>query len=172
MSAGVPMTSTVPDALELLESDHEALRQLFRDYEVLAANRAAEARRKSLAEQICLELTIHAKLEDELFYPAAREATRAGELMDRAEVEHATLSDLVGQILAMDAHEDLYDAKVLVLGEYARHHFMEERDAVFPRLRASGLDLLRLGQRLALRRGELQAVPEALREELLASAIA
>lgn len=166
------MTSTVPDALELLEADHEALRQSFRDYEVLAANRAGEARRKSLAEQICLDLTIHAKLEDELFYPAAREAARTGELIDRAEVEHTILRDLLGQIFAMDAHEDLYDAKVIVLGEYARQHFGQERESVFPRLRASGVDLLRLGQRLALRRSELQAVPEALREELLAAAIA
>lgn len=166
------MTSTVPDALELLDADHEALRQLFHDYEVLAASRAGEARRKALAEKICVELTIHAKLEDELFYPAAREATGAGELLDRAEVEHATLSGLVAQILSMDAHEDLYDAKVIVLGEYARHHFGEERDSVFPRVRASGMDLQRLGQRLALRRDELNAVPEALREELLASVIA
>ncbi len=148
------------------------MRQLFQDYETLAASRAPEARRKALAEQICLELTIHAKLEDELFYPPVREATRAGDLMDRAEVEHASVRDLVVQILSMDAHEDLYDAKVAVLGEYARHHFGEEREAVFPRVRASGLDLQLLGHRLALRKRELQAVPEALREELLASLMA
>ncbi|WBY00983.1 hemerythrin domain-containing protein [Ramlibacter tataouinensis] len=166
------ITPLEPDALELLDAEHRALRRLFQDYRTLAAQRAPEMRRKALAEQICLELTIHAKLEDELFYPLVRESVRAGDLMDRAEVEHASLRELVVQILSMDPHEELYDAKVSVLGDYAAHHFGEELDAVFPRVRASGLDLRRLGQRLAERRRELQAVPEALREELLASVLA
>src|SRR5687768_8877824 len=106
------------DALELLDADHQALHRLFQDYRALAANRASEARRKALAEQICLDLTIHSKLEDELFYPAVREAIRADDLMDRAEVEHASARELVVQVLSMDPHEQLYDAKVTVLGDY------------------------------------------------------
>ena len=166
------MSPTVQDVLDLLDADHQALLRLFQEYRVLAAHQAPEARRKALAEQICLELTIHAKLEEELFYPPVREAIRAADLMDRAEVEHASVRDLVAQILSMDPHEDLYDAKVAVLGDYAGHHFQEEFEAVFPRVRASGVDLQLLGSRLAWRRRELQAVPEALREELLASVLA
>ncbi len=166
------MTPTTDDALDLLDADHQALRRLFQDYRALAAGQAPEAHRKALAEQICLELTIHAKLEDELFYPPVRAAIRAPDLMDRAVVEHASVRDLVVQILSMDPHEDRYDAKVAVLGDYADHHFREEVEAVFPRVRASRLDLELLGRRLAARRRELQAVPEALREELLASVLA
>jgi hemerythrin superfamily protein len=166
------MSDKTQDALELLDADHRAVRQLFQDYRELAANDAPEARRKALAEQICLELTIHAKLEEELFYPPVREAIRDDDLMDEAEVEHAAAKDLMVQILSMDPHEELYDAKVTVLGEYIEHHVREEREEMFPKARRSGIDLLRLGERLRERKRELQAVPEALREELLVSTMA
>jgi hypothetical protein len=158
------------DALTLLDADHEAVRQLFRQYRELAANDAPDARRKALADQICLELTIHAKLEEELFYPVVRDAIRDDDLMDEAEVEHAAARDLVVQILSMDPHEELYDAKVTVLGEYIDHHIREEREDMFAKVRRSGIDLVRLGARLKERKAELQAVPEALREELLVMA--
>jgi len=166
------MSEENQDALDLLDADHRAVRQLFQDYRKLAANDAPEARRKALAEQICMELTIHAKLEEELFYPPVREAIRDDDLMDEAEVEHAAARDLIVQILSMDPHEELYDAKVTVLGEYIEHHVREEREEMFPKARRSGIDLLRLGERLRERRRELEAVPEALREELLVSMMA
>lgn len=155
------------DALALLDADHELVRQLFRQYRELAANDAPDARRKALAEQICMELTIHAKLEEELFYPVVRDAIRDDDLMDEAEVEHEAARDLVVQILSMDPHEERYDAKVTVLGEYIDHHIREEREEMFAKVRRSGIDLQRLGARLKERKAELQAVPEALREELL-----
>jgi hemerythrin superfamily protein len=164
--------TTTQDALELLDADHRAARQLFQQYRELAAHDAPEARRKALADQICMELTIHAKLEEELVYPAVREAIRDDDLMDEAEVEHASARDLIVQILSMDAHEELYDAKVTVLGEYIDHHVREEREQMFPKVRRSGLDLARLAERLRERKAELQAVPEALREDLLASLMA
>lgn len=166
------MSDKTQDALELLDADHRVVRQLFQDYRGLAANDAPEARRKALAEQICMELTIHAKLEEELFYPLVRDAIRDDDLMDEAEVEHAAARDLMVQILSMDPHEELYDAKVTVLGEYIEHHVREEREEMFPKARRSGLDLQRLGERLRERKRELQAVPEALREELLVSTMA
>ena len=166
------MTASAPDALELLEADHQAVRRLFDEYRQLAANDAPEARRKALAEQICMELTIHAKLEEELFYPAVRDAIRDDDLMDEAEVEHAAARDLIVQILSMDAREELYDAKVTVLGEYIDHHVREEREEMFPKARRSGLDLRLMGERLRVRQRELHAVPEALREELLVSLMA
>jgi hemerythrin len=155
------------DALALLDADHELVCQLFRQYRELAANDAPDARRKALAEQVCMELTIHAKLEEELVYPLVRDAIRDDDLMDEAEVEHAAARDLVVQILSMDPHEERYDAKVTVLGEYIAHHIREEREQMFAKVRRSGIDLKRLGARLKERKAELQAVPEALREELL-----
>ena len=166
------MSEEKQDALDLLDADHRAVRQLFQDYRKLAANDAPEARRKALAEQICMELTIHAKLEEELFYPPVREAIRDGDLMDEAEVEHASAKDLIVQILSMDPHEELYDAKVTVLGEYIEHHVREEQGEMFPKVRKSGLDLVALGERLRVRKEELNAVPEALREEALVSMMA
>jgi hypothetical protein len=166
------MMDKTQDALALLEADHEVVRRLFREYRQLAANDAPEARRKGLAEQICMELTIHAKLEEELVYAPVREAIRDDDLMDEAEVEHAAARDLVAQILSMDPHEELYDAKVTVLGEYIDHHMKAEQDRMFAEVRRSGIDLVRLAQRLRERKRELQAVPEALREELLVSVLA
>src|SRR6476469_9790474 len=166
------MTTRTEDALDLLDADHQAVQQLFQAYRELAANDAPEARRKALAEQICMERTIHAKLEEELFYPAVRDAIRDDDLMDEAEVEHASAKDLIVQILSMDPHEELYDAKVTVLGEYIGHHVREEREQMFPKARRSGLDLARLAERLRIRKRELHAVPEALREELLVSMMA
>jgi hypothetical protein len=166
------MTMRTEDALDLLDADHQTVHKLFQAYRELAANDAPEARRKALAEQICMELVIHAKLEEELFYPTVRDAIRDDDLMDEAEVEHASAKDLIVQILSMDPHEELYDAKVTVLGEYIDHHVREERDEMFPKVRRSGIDLVRLGERLRERQRELQAVPEALREELLVSLMA
>jgi hypothetical protein len=166
------MTAQNQDALELLDAEHQAVRRMFQEYRELAAHDAPEARRKALADQICMELTIHAKLEEELFYPEVREAIRDDDLMDEAEVEHASARDLIVQILSMDPHEELYDAKVTVLGEYIDHHVREEREEMFPKARRSGLDLARLGERLRVRRRELEAVPEALREDLLVSVMA
>ena len=166
------MNTKKPDALELLEADHQAVRLLFDAYRALAANQAAPAQRKALAEQICMALTIHTKLEEELFYPLAREALREDDLLDEAEVEHASARDLIGQILAAGPQDELYDAKVVVLGEYVAHHVQEEQELLFPKLRASGLDLSLLGSRMLQRRLELQAVPEALREEALVAMMA
>jgi hypothetical protein len=164
------MTAQKPqDAIDLLEADHRAVTKLFSAYKDLAGNDAAGARRRALAEQICMELAIHTRLEEEIFYPPVREAIRDDDLLDEAEVEHATAKELIAQILSMRPGDELYDAKVTVLGEYIDHHIKEEREAMFPKVRKSGLDLAELAARLLVRKRELQAVPEALREEALAS---
>lgn len=157
------------DAVDLLDADHQAVHKLFRAYAALAAHDAPAARRRALAEQICMELTLHARLEEEIFYPAVREAVRDDDLMDEAEVEHASARDLIAQILSMKAGDELYDAKVTVLGEYIDHHVRQECEQMFPKARKSGVDLGALGQRLHERKRELQAVIEALREEALTS---
>ena len=107
------------DAISLLTNDHKEVKQLFKTYEKLVDDEADEEQRAMLAVQICTMLTVHATIEEEIFYPAARKALREDEdLLDEAQVEHASAKDLIAQILAMNAGEALYDAKVKVLGEY------------------------------------------------------
>jgi hypothetical protein len=163
------MTKKPLDAIELLDADHRAATAMFDEFHQLSQHKAGGSRRKALAEQICLELSIHMRLEEEIFYPPVREAIRDEDLLDEAEVEHAGAKELIAQILSMKPDDGLYDAKVTVLGEYIAHHVKEEREEMFPKVRRSGLDLALLGEQLRVRRQELQAVPEALREDALVS---
>ena len=98
-----------------------------------------------------------AAIEEEIFYPAARDADVDAALLDEADVEHASCKELIAQIEAMDADDELYDAKVTVLGEYIDHHVKEERDEMFPQCRASAMDLKAIGAALAERKAELMA---------------
>ena len=145
------------DAIALLTDDHELVRQLFEDYENLVDSGAGDDERQVLADRICTLLTIHATIEEEIFYPAAREVLEEQDLLDEAEVEHASAKDLIEQIQDMDASEELYDAKLKVLGEYVEHHVREEEDEIFPKARISDMDLETLGGELAERRHELLA---------------
>lgn len=163
------MTKKPQDAIELLDSDHRSVKALFDEYRQLSGQKAAGSRRKALAEQICMELTIHMRLEEEIFYPPVRGSVRADDLLDEAEVEHAAAKELIAQILSLKPVDEFYDAKVTVLGEHIDHLVRHEREEMFPKLRKSGLDLALLGEQLRVRQQELQAVPEALREDALAS---
>jgi hemerythrin superfamily protein len=163
------MSKKHQDAIELLDADHRAVKALFDEFRQLSAHKAPAAKRRALAEQICMELTIHMRLEEEIFYPPVRDAIRDDDLLDEAEVEHAGAKELIAQILSMKAQDELYDAKVTVLGEYIDHHVKEEREEMFPKVRKCGLDLAGLGGQLRVRKQELQAVPEALREDALVS---
>jgi hemerythrin superfamily protein len=143
------------DAIQLLTADHAEVKQLFEQYEQLADDEAEAEERQALAEQICAMLTVHTTIEEEIFYPAAREAIDEEDLLDEAEVEHASAKDLIAQIQEMDADEELYDAKVKVLGEYVNHHVQEEENELFPQCKSAGLDLKALGAELASRKQEL-----------------
>jgi hemerythrin superfamily protein len=143
-----------PDAISLLEADHREVDAYFDQFEDAESNDA----KKALASQICLAVKVHAQIEEELFYPAAREKTGDGDLIDEAVVEHAGAKILIAQIEAMQPGQDLYDAKVKVLGEQVRHHVQEEEEELFPEVRESGLDLEALGARMAERKAELLAL--------------
>jgi hemerythrin superfamily protein len=145
------------DATLLLERDHTEVHKLFKQYEKLADAKAGDSDRKALAEQICMVLTVHATCEEEIFYPAARAANVDSDLLDEAEVEHASAKDLIAQIRAMEPDEELYDAKVKVLGEYIDHHVAEEEGEMFPKCRKSDMDLAALAEQLAARKAELMA---------------
>lgn len=163
---------STPNAIDLLDTDHLAVYGLFQSYRELVRTRAPALQRRALAEEICMELTIHAKLEEELFYPAVREALQEDEVVDEAEDQHGSQRDFIAQILSTPPEDELYDAKVAVLGEYVERHVRQEREQVFNRLAASQLDLHALARSLTVRRDELRAVADALREDALASAIA
>ncbi|MDR6854256.1 hemerythrin domain-containing protein [Variovorax guangxiensis] len=147
-----------PDACSLLDTDHRNVKKMFKEYETLTGSKAASAsqKKRDLANQICMELTVHAQIEEEIFYPALREAIKDTDLLDEAEVEHASAKDLIAQIQDAAEVDDKFDAKVTVLGEYIDHHVKEERNEIFVKARAArGLDLVALREQLAARKEEL-----------------
>ncbi|HEV2364931.1 MAG TPA: hemerythrin domain-containing protein [Caulobacteraceae bacterium] len=141
------------DALSLLRADHREVKQMFEAYEDLADNRD----KGECAHRICQALKIHTMIEEEIFYPAARRATRDDQLLDESEVEHAGAKDLIAQIEAMRPGEKLYDAKVAVLGEQVNHHIREEEGELFPEVRDAKMDLVELGERMQRRKAELMS---------------
>jgi len=124
-----------PDAIRLLSDDHKEVHGLFQQYKKLIQGEADADERQPLAEEICMLLTVHATIEEEIFYPAARAADVDSDLLDEAEVEHASAKALIAQIRDMSGDDDLYDAKVTVLIENVRHHVEEEEKEFFPEIR-------------------------------------
>lgn len=148
-------TTRTQDAVGLLLADHRAVKKLFGAYQDLMkarANRGTKSEKANLVQQICLELSVHAQIEEEIFYPAARKAIKDNELMDEAVVEHASLKDLIAQLAEMDPGDELYDAKVVVLSDYFEHHIREEEKQMFPRAKKTRLDLETLGEQLQKRK--------------------
>ncbi|MDL2355475.1 MAG: hemerythrin domain-containing protein, partial [Pseudomonadota bacterium] len=150
------MTTKPIDAIAMLKADHQEVKAMFARYEELGER--ANAGKKKLAEQICNALTLHATIEEEIFYPALRAASKAAaDLLDEAEVEHAGAKELIAQIQQMDPEDDLYDAKVKVLGEQIDHHVGEEEGEMFPLAKKTTLDMAALGSEMAMRKDELAA---------------
>jgi hemerythrin superfamily protein len=157
-------TRTDADACTLLDNDHKAVKKMFKAYEELAHSKARDATQKKmeLAHEICHELTVHATIEEEIFYPALREALKETDVLAEAEVEHAGAKDLIAQIESMDSADEMFDAKVKVLGEYIDHHVKEERNQIFPKARAArGLDLVAMREELQARKDALMGVEVA-----------
>ena len=143
-----------PNAFELLEQDHREVEEWFDEYDELKED---DKRKGELAEKICLSLKVHAQIEEEIFYPQAREATKDNDLIDEAVVEHATVKSLIGEIEAMEVGAELYDAKMRVLGEMVKHHIKEEEEELFPELEATQMDLDAVGKEIAERKEELMS---------------
>ncbi len=146
------------DAIALLKQDHANVKAMFKEFEGLG-DRAFTSKKK-LADRICLELTKHATAEEEIFYPAVRAASKEAEdLVDEATVEHSSAKDLIAQIGEMDPHDELFDAKVKVLGEYINHHVKEEEGEMFPLAKKADLDLQAMGREIEARKDEVDFVP-------------
>ena len=143
------------DATMLLRADHKLVSGLFAEYEQTNST----AKKKKLVAQICKELSVHAQVEEEIFYPAVKQALKDKELIPEAIVEQATMKTLIAQVEGIEPDGEMYDAKIKVLSEYVKHHVKEEHSEMFPKAKASSIDLLALGAQLAARKAELMATP-------------
>lgn len=154
------------NAVELLDADHIAVKHLFVEYARLAAAptlAAGGADRLAIAMKICAELTVHAAIEEEIFYPALRQAVPdAAGMLDEAEDEHQEAKDLISRIEGFGTADAAMDDLVAQLNRAIEHHVKEERDELFPKAKAApGLDLLALGQQLRERQQALEAAAPA-----------
>lgn len=144
------------DAVALLKADHRKVEELFEKFE----SAKGESAKQKLAQQICMELAIHTRIEEEIFYPACTGAIEDEELVQEAYVEHDGAKVLVAEILAGEPSNEFYDAKVKVLSEMIKHHVKEEEkraEGLFAEAKAAGLDMDALGQQLSERKQELMA---------------
>ncbi|MGZ6040227.1 MAG: hemerythrin domain-containing protein [Phenylobacterium sp.] len=149
------MAATPPDAVALLKADHRKVEDLFAKFEAAKG----DGRKQALAEQICMELTIHAKIEEDVFYPAC-EGKVEEDLLNEAYVEHDGAKVLIAEIEAGGPDDAFYDAKVKVLSEEIAHHVEEEEkrvEGMFAQARKAGLDMDALGAQMAAEKEQLMA---------------
>lgn len=145
------------EIIEELKEDHKRVKQAFRVAEKLDAEEDGEEL-KAIVDQTCAELEVHAQLEEELFYPAAREALKETDLIDEAEVEHGSAKALIAQLREMSPGDEKYAATFKVLGEYINHHVKEEETEMFPGLEGrSGVQWEDLQEQMEIRREQLMS---------------
>lgn len=141
------------DAVKLLKQDHREVEDLFDQFED-----AEQDEQGDIAERVCEMLTVHAQIEEEILYPAAKEAFQDEEdqdLVNEAAVEHASAKELIAKIEAMTPEDEEFKATVKVLSEYIKHHVKEEETEMFPKLKQTDLDLKAIGTQLYERKMEL-----------------
>jgi hemerythrin superfamily protein len=164
LTMATPSTGTAEDAIDVLRADHYAVKEQFSEFERLGTL-APLPTRIALAQDICIRLTIHSAIEEELFYPVVRNVIDDPELVNKAEIEHDTSGYLIEQLLPVGSDDAYFEAKVTVLREYTKHHIDEEENVIFPKVRQTYLDLVTLGRQLLDRKLALQselATPEQL----------
>ena len=153
------MATAALDAIALLKADHRKVEGLFEDFEKARGS----ARKAALVRQICLELTVHTMIEEDIFYPACRGKIE-DDTLDEAYVEHDGAKMLIAELSESEPDEAFYDAKVKVLSEEIKHHVKEEEmrsEGMFAQARAAGLDMEELGERMRARKAALQSEFEA-----------
>lgn len=149
------MTTEATDVITLLVKDHKEVKQMFEEFDSLSDR--SKVSKKKIASKICEALTIHAQVEEEILYPAARRVMKDKDLVDEALVEHASAKELIAHIEKMDPGEELYDAQLKVLSEQVEHHVEEEENKMFPQLRLADLDLVTLGKEIMMRKEQLES---------------
>ena len=145
------------DAVDLLDADHKAVKKLFIDFNAMCDDGAAPQDKQPVVDKICQALLVHARIEEEIFYPAVRAATGDDALLEEAEEEHAQVKETVAQLQAMDASDASYDDTVKRLGELVDAHVLEERERIFLEARQSPADLRSLAGRLFERKKALMS---------------
>lgn len=162
------MTETVAyeDAVDLLDADHKAVKKLFIDFNALCEDNSSAEQKQRIAQRICQALTVHAQIEEEIFYPQVREAIGGDALMNDALQEHGEAKQMIAQIQAMDASDEGYNEAVKALGTLIDQHVLEEREQIFLQARNAPLDLRGMVPALFSRKKQLQqtaAKPAALK---------
>jgi hypothetical protein len=143
------------DAVDLLKAEQDDVNGLFEAFDALCERDAAPIEKSALAEQICLELSVHSQVEQEIFYPAVRAVIGDDELMNAAQLEHTGIDSLVAQVSEMRASDPPFDARLAVLRKAVGRHVKTEQARMYPMLRKTNLDLMALGARLQDRKAEL-----------------
>jgi hemerythrin superfamily protein len=141
------------DAIALLKADHRRVEELFEQFE----KASGDGRKEKLAREICRELIVHSKIEEEIFYPAC-DGEIEDDLLKEAYVEHDAAKVLIAEIEKGEASDEFYEAKVKVLQEEIEHHVKEEErrmDGMFSQAKKAGLDMDALGEEMAQRKAEL-----------------
>jgi hemerythrin-like domain-containing protein len=146
--------SPTPDAIDLLIDDHKRIKKLFKEFDK-AAKKDNPIGKVEIALQLCEELSTHAMVERDLFYPAMHELFADDHLLKEAEVERESASELIAQILSMSGDELLYDATVTVLRDHIERHVAEEENEILPKARKSKLDLHKLAKAMQERKREM-----------------
>lgn len=147
-------TTKAEDALTMLEQDHRQVQKMFKQFEKL--DRADETACRELVETACQALETHTTLEEEIFYPAVREAIEETDVMDEAEVEHDSAKSLIEQLHELEPSDPRYAAVFTVLGEYVNHHIEEEEKEMFKQAKRAKLDMEALGEQMKSRKMELE----------------
>ena len=139
------------NAIALLRADHKKVSELFEQYDKA---RSADKKATIVAE-ICTELTVHAQIEEEIFYPTVKAALKDKELVPEALVEHASLKSLIAEVEGAKPEGEMFDAKIHVMAEFVKHHVKEEQNEMFPKAAKTAVDMDKLGAQLAERKEQL-----------------
>jgi hemerythrin superfamily protein len=160
MQSMTPQRTGKQDALSLLEADHRAVEKLFDAFE--RADEDDFERKGTLVQRACEKLTIHAMIEEEILYPAARKALKRddGKDVEEAYIEHFLVKTLIEKFVTLKPSDDGFDATFRVMSANVRHHVKKEESELFPELRKTGLDLMALGKKVAARQEALQSTIE------------
>jgi hemerythrin-like domain-containing protein len=145
-------------AIEMLKEDHAKVKKAFKEFETM--DRSDTETCRQLVQTVCEDLKVHTTLEEEIFYPAVREAIEDEDIMNEASVEHETAKMLIEQLENMEPDDPNYYATFTVLGEYVMHHVKEEEGEMFPEAKKAGVDMEALGQRMQERKSELLSQAE------------
>lgn len=154
MAASKNASAARKEVLDMLIEDHKSAKKLFREFEKLSDEDSEE--RESLVSLACAELKLHTQLEEECFYPALRGKLKEEDLLEEAEVEHASAKQLIEQLEGMDADDPKFTATFTVLGEYVKHHIKEEEKEMFEQVQRARVDWPALLEQMTQRRMELE----------------